>query len=120
MSNLDSYLATAGPARRQTMFVSTGVGASVGALAQGLGVPSTAAVVLCVAATCLVEVVSALFYTAPASEEPREFAQARKGYRVRRRDLLRAGLSTAALLILSALRVPRVTAASLEHKLLEA
>jgi hypothetical protein len=62
MNNTDLYLDYDHPARSRVMCASIAVGACIGALAEFLGYPNPAPIILCFVVTCVVEIVGEVKY----------------------------------------------------------
>jgi hypothetical protein len=115
MNNIDFYLTHAHSARRRIMYMSVATGAFIGGVAQFLEVPFNHAVIACVAATGLVEIIGAFRYVEPDRKGQRAVAVLPV-----RRDLIRAAFSAAAMLLLSLLRIPHMGELVFERKLQQA
>jgi hypothetical protein len=115
MNHVDIYLVKDHPARSRVMFVSILVGVSVGVVGQLAGYSFHAAVVASVLATGIVEIFGMLGYREPVHNDQQKLA----AFSVRR-GMLRAVFASAAVALLSLLRVPEVEARMLERKLHQA
>jgi hypothetical protein len=102
------------------MLISIALAASAGAAAERLGASSVTSFIMCVAAAAIVETVGALTYVEPQTSKRRALAIYRVEPTLTRRGLLQGAVSAIILLFSSAIRVPRIAAAALERKLLQA
>jgi hypothetical protein len=115
MNNLDFYLTYDHWARRRIMYISVATGALVGGVAELLSVPFNGAVILCVLATGVVEMIGAFSYAEPSRKEQRAIIALPI-----RRNLIFAAFSAVVMLVLALLRIPRMEVLAFERKLQQA
>jgi hypothetical protein len=116
MKDVDFYLTYAHSARNRSMYISTLIAATAGGLAELLGARLEYAVIVCFVAAVGSEVLAANRYRRPpAHKQQRSII-----FSSRRREVIQTLSSAAALLIVTLLRIPRLEAAVIERKLIQA
>jgi hypothetical protein len=115
MSNLDFYLLFDHAARRRTMYFSVAAGAVVGASAELFGASFEHAAIASVLTVGLVEILTAVRYVEPDRKAQRDIV----AFPIRRR-LIHAAVSSAVVLVVALLRLPRAEARIVERKLTQA
>ena len=111
MNKIDFYLNHAHAARRRTMYLSVGVGALCGGIAESLGASLADSTVACVAATVIMELLGIARYVMPDRKDERAIA----ALPIRRSRLIQAGIMLLAILVVMAVRFPERVMAAFEQ-----
>src|SRR5579864_404943 len=115
MKDVDFYLTYAHSSRHRAMYISVLVGASAGATAEIAGASLEHAVIACVVGSAISEVLAATLYAKPSHKEERAIVASPQ-----RRALIPALVAAAVMFVLSLLKIPRLEAAAIERKLIQA
>lgn len=116
MKTIDFYLNHGHAARRRAMYISVGIGALVGGIAESLGATLEQSTAACVVAAAAMETLAIVRYAMP----DRKAERATAALPIQRGRLIQAGIMLFAILVVLAVRVPGRVMAALEQQLRDA